>query len=76
VQAQSLLVEVKHGALTATAAVLRSSVTLNVAEQQGVLTVVGSSEGARKAPLKAAYIKVFASTPDGVRSPCAACSSS
>jgi hypothetical protein len=70
VEAQSLLVEVKYGSLTATAAALRNSVTMNVAQERGVLTVLGSSEDSRKFPLEAVYIKVFARTPAGVSSPC------
>jgi hypothetical protein len=78
--ARSLLLEVKHGALRATAAVLRHQLTLNVAQERGMLTVLAplaatldaaapprGAQATRKAPLEAAYVKVYARTPAGVR---------
>lgn len=39
-EAQSLLVEVRQGSLSGTAAALRNTVTINVAQERGVLTVL------------------------------------
>lgn len=72
--------EVRLGSLSATAAALRSTVTMHVAQERGVLTVLAlqtplPADGGervhvvRKAPIEAAYVKVFARTPAGVRLP-------
>ena len=71
-----MLLEVRQGSLSATAAALQTSVTINVAQERGVLTVLApqtlpvvaagpQTQVPRKAPLAAVYVKVFARTPQG-----------
>lgn len=49
VEARSALVEVRHGELAATTAALRTSLTLNLSQQRGLLTVLAPNTTAPNA---------------------------